>query len=156
MRHPWPGTTHRERFERAPYSTMTHAFTLILAVLTVESSYLQVVERPARNVPDTVQFWFAPDSQWRIKTFAIDHDIHVYRVGPPRLTAEFANNNIRKSYGEVTANVLVLEFPDPENKADVERILKEHKLKGKLEAVKDGYYFYNPAGGDYRTKSKPK
>ena len=135
---------------------MTHVFTLILAVLTVESSYLQEIERPAKDVPDTVQFWFTPDSQWRIKTFAIDHDIHVYRIGAPRLTAEFATNNIKKSYGDVTASVLVLEFPDPENKADVERILKEHKLKGKLEAVKEGYYFYNPDDGDYRTKSKPK
>ena len=40
--------------------------------------------------------------------------------------------------------------------ADVERILTDHHLKGKLEAVKDGYWFYNPDGGDYRTKSKPK
>ena len=78
---------------------MTNAFTLILAVLTVESSYLQEVERPTKNVPDTVQFWFTPDSQWRIKTFAIDHDIHVHRIGAPgseaRLTAEFATNNIK-------------------------------------------------------------
>jgi len=139
---------------------MTNTFTLILAVLTVESSYLQEIERPTKNVPDTVQFWFAPDSQWRIKTFAIDHDIHVYRIGAQgskaRLTTESATNNIKKSYGDVTASVFVLEFPDPENKTEVERILKEHKLKGRLEAVKDGYYFYNPDGGDYRTKSKPK
>src|SRR5689334_5838318 len=107
---------------------MTNTFTLIVAVLTVESSYLQEVERPAKNVPDTVQFWFAPDSKWRIKTFAIDHDIHVYRIDAfdagSRLTPEFATNNIKKSYGDVTAKVLTLEFPDPKNEADVERILK--------------------------------
>ena len=139
---------------------MTTTFTLILAILTVESSYLQEVEHPAKAVPDTVQFWFAPDSQWRIKTFAIDHDIHVHRIGATnnadRLTTEFAKNNIKKSYGDVTASVLVLEFPDPENETEVQRILKEHKLTGKLEAVKDGYYFYNADRGEYRTKSKPK
>ncbi len=139
---------------------MTNTFTLILAVLTVESSYLREVERPTKNVPDTVQFWLAPDSQWRIKTFAIDHDIHVHRIGEPgseaRLTTEFATNNIKKSYGDVTASIVVLEFADPKNETDVERVLKDHKLKGTLEAVKDGYYFYNPDGGDYRTKSKPK
>jgi hypothetical protein len=111
-------------------------------------------------VPGTVQFWFAPDSQWRIKTFAIDHDIHVHRIGianaATHLTAEFAQNNIKKTYGDVTAVVLVLEFRDPKNEAEVQRILNAHKLKGRLEAVKDGYYFYNPDGGDYRTKSKPK
>jgi hypothetical protein len=139
---------------------MTNTFTLIIAMLTVESSYVKEVERPTKNVPDTVQFWFAPDSQWRIKTFAIDHDIHVHRVGASdagaRLTPAFATNNIKKSYGDVTAKVLVLEFRDPKNEADVERILKDHQLKGKLEAVRDGYYFYNPDGGDYRTTSKPK
>jgi hypothetical protein len=136
---------------------MTNAFTLIFAVLTVESSYLQELERPAKNVPDTVQFWFAPDSQWRIKTFGIDHDIHVYRIAAEaRITPEFATNNIKKSYGDVTASILVLEFADPKNKTDVEQVLKNHKLKGTLEQVKEGYYFYNPDGGDYRTKSRPK
>ena len=139
---------------------MANPFTLIVAILTVESSYLQEVEHPAKTVQDTVQFWFAPDSQWRIKTFAIDHDIHVHRIGVAdngsRLTTEFAQNNIKKIYGDVTATVFVLEFPDPKNEAEVQRILKEHKLTGKLEAVRDGYYFYNPDSAEYRTKSKPK
>lgn len=139
---------------------MANAFTLIVAILTVESSYIQEVERPTKDVPDTVQFWFAPDSQWRIKTFAIDHDIHVYRIDSgekgQRLTTEFAQNNIKKTYGDVTAAVVVVEFPDPKNEGEVRRILDSYKLNGKLEAVKDGYYFYNPDRGDYRTKSKPK
>jgi hypothetical protein len=132
-------------------------FTLVLAILTVQSSYAQEVEQPAQRVPDTVQFWFAPDTQWRIKTFAMDHDIHVYQIqGSGRLTTDFAQNNIKKSYGDVTASVVVLEFPDPRNQAEVERTLKQHNLNGTLEAVKEGYYFYNPDRGDYRTKSKPK
>ncbi|MEO5913014.1 MAG: hypothetical protein ABIS50_02195 [Luteolibacter sp.] len=139
---------------------MANPFTLVLAILTVESSYLQEVEHPAKIVPDTVQFWFAPECQWRIKTFAIDHDIHVHQIRvddkSARLTTEFAQNNIKKSYGDVTDTVLVLEFPDPKNDADVQRILRENKVTGKLEAVKEGYYFYNPDRGEYRTKSKPK
>ena len=138
---------------------MASAFTLIVAILTVESSYTQEVERTAKDVPDTVQFWFAPDNQWRIKTFAIDHDIHVYRIGigasGEHLTLEAARNNIAKAYGDVTAAVVVVEFPDPKNEEEVCRILNSHKLKGSLEAVKDGYYFYNVDGGTYRTKSKP-
>jgi hypothetical protein len=139
---------------------MAESLTLILAILTIESSYLQEIERPAKTVPDTVQFCFGPDSQWRIKTFAIDHDIHVHRVGAAdngnRLTTEFAQNNIKKTYGDVTASVFALTFPDPKNATEVHRILKDHKLTGRLEAVKDGYYFYNVDSGEYRTKSKPK
>ena len=138
---------------------MANTFTLILAILTVESSYLQEIEQPAKTVPDTVQFWFAPDSQWRIKTFAIDHDIHVHRIGvadsTARLTTEFAQNNIKKTYGDVTASILVLELSDPKNETEVQRIFSEHKLTGKLESAKDGYYFYNPDSGEYHTKSKP-
>ena len=73
---------------------MTNAFTLVLAILTVESSYVQEIERPATRVPDTVQFWFAPESDWRIKTFAIDHDIHAYRIGK-------TNNGARRTLGWV-------------------------------------------------------
>jgi hypothetical protein len=57
-------------------------FTLVLAILTTESSYAQNVERAATAVPDTIQFWLTPEKQWRIRTYAIDHDIHVYGVGP--------------------------------------------------------------------------
>ena len=139
---------------------MASPFTLILAILTVESSYLSEVERPAKKVPDAVQFWFAPDSQWRIKTYAIDHDIHVHRVNiadeSKRLTVEFSQNNIKKSYGDVTSEVLIVEFPDPKNEAEVRRILRDKELSGTLESVKGGYYFYNPDSGDYRSRSKPK
>lgn len=139
---------------------MAHAFTLIVALLTVESSYVQEVERPVKAVPDTVQFWLAPDSQWRIKTFAIDHDIHVYRIGAAagvgRLTAEFARNNIKKSYGDVTAEIVALEFANPADPTEVQKVLGERHLGGKLELVKDGYWFYNPDAGIYRTRSAPK
>ncbi len=138
---------------------MASPFTLVLAILSVESSYLNEVERPAKTVPDTVQFWFTPDSQWRIKTYAIDHDIHVHRINiadeARRLTTEFAQNNIKKSYGDVTSEVLILEFPDPKNEAEVKRILRDKKLNGTLEEVKAGYYFYKPDSGNYHTSSKP-
>src|SRR5216684_2122170 len=54
---------------------------LVLALLTVESSYTQNIERPASKTPDTLQFWIAPDGTWRIKTYAIDEDVHIHRLG---------------------------------------------------------------------------
>jgi hypothetical protein len=138
---------------------MAPAFILILAVLTVESSYSQATERPVTQVTDTVQFWFAPDSQWRIKTFAIDHDIHLHNLGDPRsgkrLDVKFAVSNIKKSYGDVVSSIVVLRFRAPHDAAEVQRILRAHKLPGTLEVAQNGFAFYNLDGGRYRTGSWP-
>jgi hypothetical protein len=109
---------------------MATPFILIIAVLTIESSYLDEVERPATTVEDTVQFLFSRDSQWRIKTFAIDHDIHVHKLdtSETRLSVERAKENIRKTYGDVTSRILVINFLDPASDDDVQRTLKENKL----------------------------
>ncbi|RYD35914.1 MAG: hypothetical protein EOP85_18640, partial [Verrucomicrobiaceae bacterium] len=84
---------------------MTAPFTLILAVLNIESSYLDNLERPAGDARDTVQFWFAPDTQWRIKTYAIDHDIHIHPVvtaeGEEALDTGIACESISDAYDDV-------------------------------------------------------
>jgi hypothetical protein len=139
---------------------MAAPFVLVVAFLSVESSYSADLERPVRQVPDTVQFWFSPDADWRIKTFAIDHDIHVHKIGTPttphRLTPSEAAANTRKHYGDVLSNILVLEFPDPQDAAAVTQVLQSHKLHGTLEVGSSGIAFYNPDSGHYRTQSVPK
>ena len=109
---------------------MVAPFVLVVALLAVESSYSANLERPSQGVPDTVQFWFSPDADWRVKTFAIDHDIHIHKVGtratPQRLTPEAAVANTRKHYGDVLSSILVLEFSDPKDAAAVTRILQAH------------------------------
>ena len=135
------------------------SFTLIVALLTVESSYSDDFERPATTVPDTVQFWFAPDSQWRIKTYAVDHDIHVHSIGQPGegtpLSIDFARANIEKHYGDVLATMLVIDIPTPDNQAEVQAILRQNNLLGELEVSNQGFAFYNPDSGDYTSKSRP-
>lgn len=138
---------------------MDSTHTLIVAILTVEGSYSQNIERPATSVPDTVQFWYSPDMQWRIKTYAIDHDIHVHsiEIADPeqRLTNAFAEANIQKSYGDVVDRLMVLSFPDPTDSPSVRQILDSSGLSGELELVSDGYAFYNPDRGDYHSQSTP-
>ncbi|HEX7860640.1 MAG TPA: hypothetical protein VF773_09960 [Verrucomicrobiae bacterium] len=133
--------------------------TLVLAVLNVASSYSQNVERPASAVPDTVQFWVGPDSQWRIKTFAVDHDIHVYRLGQPEsgtpISVALAVSNTKKHYGDVISKLIVLEFDNPKDAEEVQRSLRELDLPGTLELVKNDYAFYNPDSAEYKTKSQP-
>ena len=139
---------------------MAAPFVPVVALLSVESSYSADLERPSHGVPDTVQFWFSPEADWRVKTFAIDHDIHIYKVGDQatarRLTPQEAVAHTRKSYGDVLSKVLVLEFADPNDTVAVTRTLKANSLQGTLEVASSGVVFYNPDSGDYRTQSVPK
>ena len=56
----------------------SEACTLIVGVLTIESSGALEVERPAETVSDSVQFWIAPTRRWKIRTYAIDRDVHAW------------------------------------------------------------------------------
>lgn len=138
---------------------MTEPSTLILGILNIESSYLDNLERPAGAVPDTVRFWFTPDSQWRIKTYAIDHDIHIYKLsmkdGAKVFDISRACENISDAYDDVLSELLMLEFPDPADEAAVREILQESELTGTLVPTGKGCYFYNPEGGAYRSQSNP-
>ena len=138
---------------------MTAAFVLVLAILTMESSYSQGIERPAAKVPNTIQFWLAPSGQWRIRTYAIDHDIHLYTLGPRADGSPFMSDeavaHTRKHYADITSSVIVLALHDPNDKEEVRRVLAEHKLTGTLEIGKNGVEFYNPDNGEYRSRSKP-
>lgn len=135
--------------------------TLIIGILTIESSYAQNTERPSRGVPDTLQFWIGPDSAWRIRTYATDHDIHPHSLGDlgklKDRPTEFARDHIKKHYGDVLASMVVLEFPDINDTDAVRKGLTELKLKGSLEvAKKSGFAFWNPDDGHYKSQTPPK
>jgi len=134
--------------------------TLVLSVLTIESSYAKKVERAATVTPDTIQFWLTSSSQWRIRTYAVDHDIHTHKLGVrpdgSSLTPEEAVAHLAKHYGDVTLKTVVLRFRDPTDNGEVCRAMEGHGLAGVLECGKDGVTFYNPDKAEYRTKSNPK
>ncbi|MBP9929014.1 MAG: hypothetical protein KBF63_07040 [Rhodoferax sp.] len=134
--------------------------TLIIGVLTVESSYAQNSERPSRGVPDTVQFWIGPGGAWRIRTYAIDHDIHPHSLGDlgtmKNRPTEFAYDHIKKHYSDVLATTVVLELPDTGNTNAVRDVLARNKLKGSLVVAPNGFAFWNPDNGHYKTLSAPK
>ena len=74
---------------------------LVLAVLTIKSSYSQNVElavTDADDVPDTVQWWLGAGGCWRLRTYAIDHDIHTYKIdNSSQATLELARTNDQRS-----------------------------------------------------------
>ena len=71
--------------------------TLVLAILTIKGSYSRAIDFPLEgetDVPDTVQWWFGDGGCWRIRTYALDHDIHAYRIGDsPQTTLNLDTEN---------------------------------------------------------------
>jgi hypothetical protein len=134
--------------------------TLVLAVLTVKSSYLQEIEEPledAHDIPDTLQWWIASENSWRIKTFALDHDIHTHSVdrGGPELVALAQSNNL-KHYGDVVGTQHVLEFQDSTNLDEVRRVFEQVDLEPRLEVAAGRFAFWKPDEAKYHTQSQPK
>jgi hypothetical protein len=133
--------------------------TLLLAILSVQSSYLREVEVPLQqptDVPDTLQWWIGNDMVWRVKTFAVDHDIHAYSVGPPDPgTLELARTNNQKHYGDVIAAQHVLEFTDCGDAAEVTRVCGLAGLEPRVEVAALGFAFWRPDDTKYRTQSQP-
>jgi len=129
--------------------------TLVLAILDVRSSYLQDRQEPAeRETPDTVQWWVGPDQTWRIRTFGIDHDLHLHHVsgGDPDSYVQYT----RDDYDGMIRSLFTLEFSDYTNSEIVESVLRQAGLRPDLEiSEQHGFAFWNPDQGIYKTQSYP-
>ena len=138
---------------------MPSTFVLVVVLLTVESSYLRNTERPVDGVSDTVQFCFTHDRDWRIKTYAMDHDIHVHVIREPGQERVFgaaaAEANSEKHYGDIIDRLLVLEFAEPTDPVATAGVLAGYNLPGRLEFGASGVAFYNPDGRRYHSQSVP-
>jgi hypothetical protein len=134
--------------------------TLVLAILNVKSSYIAETEEPlddGRDVPDTLQWWIGTDHTFRIKTFAVDHDIHMHRLskgGPAVVAMAVANNS--KNYGDVIARQHVIEFGDCTDLAAVSEAFSEIRLPPSLEVEPAQFAFWKPDDAAYKTQSRPK
>lgn len=133
---------------------------LVVAILASESSYLNNTEELARAVPDTVQFWLGQDSTWRIRTYATDHDIHIYSMdglpgeNPEDRTRPYVEH-IEKHYGDIYNSLFALPFHDYTDTKQNEKVLTRAGLDGQLEVASAGFAFYNPDREKYRTQSTP-
>lgn len=134
--------------------------TLILTLLKVKSSYLRELEEPlsdAGDVPDTLQWWLSSELAWRIKTFALDRDIHTYSIGSPGPTwVQVARENDQKHYGDVISLTRVLEFEDCTDVEEVTRVFRSAGLEPRLEVAAGRFAFWKPDEGRYWTQSQPK
>lgn len=131
---------------------------LLVLNLTTRSSYLTDTSEPADGlVADTVQLWRSSNEDWwRISTFAIDHDIHIYHLDgsaetSPELLLELTLESYLEDVGQIY-NLTFADHTDPKNQAEV---FGNAGLEPRLEIAPHGFAFWNPDGVRYRTQSTP-
>ena len=134
--------------------------TLVLAILRVKSSYIAETEEPLEDgddVPDTLQWWITSDRAFRIKTFAVDHDIHIHGLtkgGSSIVEMAVANNS--KNYGDIIARQHVIELEDCNDACAVAKAFGEAGLPASLEVEARQFAFWKPDDAEYKTQSRPR
>jgi hypothetical protein len=133
---------------------------LVLAILSVKSSYsreLEIALDGKDDIPDTLQWWFGEGGCWRIRTYAMDHDIHAYVIGnSPQTTLELAKKNNLKNYGDVIKVQHVIHFADCTDRSEVEAEFERIGLAPRIEIDPSRFVFWKPDEAVYSTKSTPK
>ena len=135
--------------------------TLLLAILRIKSSYSRNVElglEETDGIPDTLQWWFDNNGCYRIRTYALDHDIHVWDIGhSPKATLELARANNSKHYGDVIAAQYEIHMIDSRDNLTSWAAFEELGLPATIEIDPRGHFvFWKPDEGKYSTKSAPR
>ena len=131
-------------------TTTTH----VIFFLAVRSSYTRNEEVDSTESEfDTVQFHFNGGDCWRIKTFAMDQDVHAWNIGKVQDLVGLARANTEKHYGDVLTEGYILKSESGLEGIRLE--LTDRGLDNHLEVSDVGFAFWTPAGTTYRTKSRP-
>ena len=130
--------------------------TLLVAILSVRSSYLRNVEESVTetDVPDTVQWWLGSGGVWRIKTFALDHDIHTHSVSQS-FTLSQAQENTQRHYGDVIRRLEQVQIPDADNKNALTQSFEEVGLTPTFDVASNLFVFWKPDQARYFSQSTP-
>ncbi len=132
--------------------------TLIIAVLSIRGSYSRNVEEPVGegDIPDTLQWWISSERAWRIRTYALDHDIHTHAIARGgREVIQTALADTLKHYGDVVYVQYVVEFQDCTDADEVRRVFEQARLAPRLEVAAGRFAFWKPDDARYRTQSAP-
>ena len=129
---------------------------LIIFLLNVESSYIQNTERETKSHTDTIQFLLVGNQAWRIKTYAIDQDVHVWDIGKleQEKFEEIAVANTKKHYGDVLKKQIAVQGAG--DFESLRSVLKTKQLPPNLEIDKNKRFaFWVPEPDKYSSKSTP-
>lgn len=131
--------------------------TLIIFILTVASSYSDGNEELSTDRFDVIEWWITSDSAYRLKTFALDNDIHVHRIeGHEEVekTISLSKSNTDKTYGDVLKSMHQIEVTETDGVAEIQAKLAAEGLEGTVEVT--DFIFWNPDGQHYQTASTSK
>ncbi|WP_416763383.1 hypothetical protein ACNI65_12385 [Roseateles sp. So40a] len=129
---------------------------LILFRLSIRSSYAADTEEEATEDSfDTIQFFSHEGAVWRIKTFAIDQDVHVWSMDVSEVDdlVELAVGNTESNYGDVLEEGYILNSET--GLEGLREQLAERDLDTHLNETSVGAVFWTPAGTSYKSKSRP-
>ncbi len=127
---------------------------LVLFLLSIKSSYVNDDESEATDEQfDTIQFVQTDKGTWRIKTFAVDEDVHLWSIEAADDIVELAVENTNKHYGDVIDEAFVIESED--GIEGLRKGLEKQGLSTHLEISPRGPLFWAPPGTQYKTKSSP-
>lgn len=131
--------------------------TLIIFLLGIQSSYAENSEEPVEGFADTIQWVVTDERVWRIRTYAMDQDVHVHLVAkeidPSIDYVTLAQENVEKHYGDVLEGKVILQSDN--GVPEIEAGLVRHGLDAHLNVGASGMLFWSPEGTDYRTRSHP-
>lgn len=133
--------------------------TLIIFKLKVTSSYNQNIERPAEKKSfDTLQFFVQDTTIYRIKTFAMDHDVHIHLVNlrdrTVAQTIDFLITSTHTHYGDVIDKAVFLEIKDRNDQKGIQSLLKKEGLTPYI-SIRPDFIFWSPDNKEYKTQSNP-
>lgn len=130
---------------------------LIIYLLTVESSYLRNTERPALHSRDTVQYCLSQGNGFRVRTYALDKDVHIYSIGQvtEKSLEDLAEANTQKHYGDVILEKIKLVSIGGLDGLKLQ--MTKRGLSQEFEIKTDGSFaFWSPEPlGTYKTRSEP-
>lgn len=129
---------------------------LVVFTLKIQSSYQDDSEAEAdEDAFDTVQFFLTPQTAWRIRTFSVDEDVHVYSLGAASPdTLQTVTDSTQRTYADVIEGKEV--FASTAGVAGIRTALAEAGWPASLkESAQHGFAFWVPPDTDYRTKSQP-
>ena len=133
--------------------------TLLLAILSVRSSYAREIEEPVQgNQPaDTVQWWISPTGNWRIRTYAVDHDIHTHSIADSSELSALARANLLDHYGDVIQHQYEIVLSDTSDHAATSSAFRAAGLEPTgVEIAPDRFVFWKPDDATYRSQSTPR
>jgi hypothetical protein len=121
------------------------------------SSYKDNYEIDVRGdtATDTAQWWIGLAEAFRVRTFAIDHDIHVHnlnRGGPPMV--QLALGNHERVYKAITWRQYIVAIEDPTDRTHLDSVFAGSGI-APTSGVWDRFAWWNPDGGHYEAQSAP-